>query len=112
VSASVTDEQIRDLAATAKPYSLVLMRWTSDRRMAGADAIELEHQRRLVTLRAGGVIAVLCPIASDTLAGMAIMTVPVDEARRLMTTDPCVAAGMMTFDAYRCHGFPGDGLPG
>lgn len=36
--------------------------------MDGADATELEHQRRMVSLRIDGVIAVLCPVASDTLS--------------------------------------------
>ncbi|WP_372350282.1 hypothetical protein [Streptomyces sp. KL116D] len=46
------DEQIRDLAATAKPYSLAILQWEPARTMDGADAIELEHQRRMVSLRA------------------------------------------------------------
>jgi hypothetical protein len=32
--------------------------------MDGADAIELEHQRRMVSLRAEGVIAILCPVCA------------------------------------------------
>jgi hypothetical protein len=108
---SVTDEQIRALAATAKPYSLALLHWGPQRAMAGADAVELEHQRRMVALRAEGVIAVLCPVASDTVAGVAIMTVPAEEAARIMAEDPCVRAGMMRVEVLPCHGFPGDALP-
>jgi hypothetical protein len=112
MNSTVTDEQIRDLAATAKPYSLVLLRWGPQRYQDGAEAIELEHQRRMVSLRAGGVIAILCPILSDTTAGMAVMTVPAEEAQEVMAEDPCVRAGMMTYEAYSCLGFPGDALPG
>ena len=46
MNAPVTDEQIRALAATAQPYSLAQLRWGQDRFQDGADAIELEHQRR------------------------------------------------------------------
>jgi hypothetical protein len=112
MATSVTDEQIRQLAATAKPYSLVLLRWGPERHMAGADAVELEHQRRMVSLRADGVIAILCPVGDDTLAGLAIMNLPPDAARDVMDDDPCVRAGMMACDVYPCHGFPGDALPG
>ncbi|WP_433512890.1 hypothetical protein ACQP2T_56070 [Nonomuraea sp. CA-143628] len=49
--------------------------------MDGAHAIELEHQRRMVSLRAEGVIAILCPVASDTVAGGAIMIVEAAESR-------------------------------
>ncbi|MGW0325666.1 hypothetical protein [Nocardia sp. NPDC003183] len=111
MSTTVTDEQIQALAATAEPLTLVLLHWAPGRMVDGADAIELEHQRRMVTLRADGVIAVLCPVASDTVAGVAIMTVPAEEASGLMAEDPCVRAGMMRCEVYPCHGFPGDALP-
>jgi hypothetical protein len=111
VATTVTDEQIRELAATAKPYSLALLSWGPERHMDGADAIELEHQRRMVSLRAEGVIAILCPVGSETLAGVAIMTLPPDEAREVMDGDPCVQAGMMVCEVHPCHGFPGDALP-
>jgi hypothetical protein len=39
------------------------------------------------------------------------MTVPPDEGETLMGDDPCVRAGMMTFDVHPGHGFPGDALP-
>lgn len=112
MSSTVTDEQIQSLAATAKPFSLAELRWAPGRFQDGADAIELEHQRRMVTLRADGVIAVLCPVLSDTVAGVAIMTVPPEEAEKVMAADPCVQAGMLTCEVLPCVGFPGDVLPG
>lgn len=84
--------------------------WGPKRNMDGASAIELEHQRRMVSLRAGGVIAVLCPVASDTIAG--VMTVPAEAATEILAEDPCVQAGMMHYEVHPCHGFPGDTLPG
>jgi hypothetical protein len=107
----ITDDQIRQLAATAKPYSLALLWWGPERHRAGADAIELEHQRRMVSLRGDRVIAMFCPVGSDTLAGLAIMTLPPDEAREVMDRDPCVGAGMMVCEIHACRGFPGDALP-
>jgi hypothetical protein len=109
---TVTDEQIQELAATGKPYSLVLLTWAPDRHQEGAEAIEREHQGRMVSLRAAGTIAVLCPVLSDALAGVAIMTETVDQAREIMAADPCVHAGMMTVEVLPCVGFPGDTLPG
>jgi hypothetical protein len=111
VSTTVTDEQIRQLAETAKPYSVALLWWGPERHRDGADAIEREHQRRMVSLRADGVIAILCPASSDDLAGVAIMTVPADEARDLMDADPCVQARMIRAEVHACSGFPGDSLP-
>jgi hypothetical protein len=107
----VTDEQIQALAATAKPFSIALLSWAPGRHQDGAGAIELEHQRRMVGLRADGVIAVLCPVMSDTRSGVAVMTVSPDEAATLMAADPCVQAGMMTVEVHPCGGFPGDAIP-
>lgn len=108
----VTDEQIQELAATARPFSLALLWWGSERHMDGAEAIERAHQRRILGLRADGVIAVLCPGGDDTLAGVAIMTVPPEEAEEIMAGDPCVQAGMIRCEVHPGAGFPGDTLPG
>jgi len=106
-----TDEQVQALAGTAQPFSLVVLRWAPGRHQDGADAIEREHQRRMVGLRAGGVIAVLCPVLSDEVAGVAVLTVTPEVADDLMAADPCVRAGMMTYEVLPCLGFPGDALP-
>ena len=111
MTTTVTDEQVRQLAATAKPFSVALLWWGPERHMDGAEAIEREHQRRMVSLRADGVIAILCPVGSDTLAGVAIMNVSPEEAERVMDGDPCVQAGMIVCEVHACHGFPGDALP-
>lgn len=112
MTTSVTDEQVRQLAQSAKPYSLGLLWWGPQRHQDGADAIEREHQRRMVSLRADGVIAILCPVGSETLAGVTIMNVPPEEATEVLDGDPCVQAGMMRHEVHPCHGFPGDALPG
>jgi hypothetical protein len=111
MSTNVTDEQIQQLAATAKPFSMALLSWADGRFQDGADAIELEHQRRMVSLRLDGTIVVLCPIPSDQRCGMAILNVPADEATTIMQDDPCVRSGMMTVEVHACFGFPGDTLP-
>jgi hypothetical protein len=107
----VTDEQIRQLGETAKPYSLALLWWGPERHMDGAEATEREHQRRMVSLRADGAIAILCPVGSETLAGVAIMNLPPAEARQVMDDDPCVRAGMIVCEVHSCRSFPGDTLP-
>ena len=111
MSVDITNDQIQELLATAKPFSVALLSWAPGRHQEGADAIELEHQRRMVSLHADGTIAVLCPVLSDTLAGVAIMTLPADDARVVMADDPCVQAGMMTVEVRPCLGFPDDTIP-
>lgn len=108
---TVTDEQVQALAATARRFTLLQLRWAADRHQEGSEAIEAAHQRRMVALRADGTIAVLCPVLSDTVAGVAVMTEEPDRAREIIADDPCVQAGMMTFEVLPCLGFPGDALP-
>lgn len=105
-----TDDQVQALAATAIPLSVVILRWNGARHRDGADRIEQEHQRRMVGLRGEGTIAVLCPVVSDTIAGIAVMTTSAEDAERVMNADPCVRAGMMTYEAHACLGFPGDAV--
>lgn len=112
MSTTITDEQVQALAATAKPFSLVQLTWAEGRGREGADEIEHAHQRRMVSLRADGVIAVLCPVLSDHVAGVAIMTEPAETAEQIMGADPCVRAGIMTLAVWPCLGFPGDTIPG
>ena len=111
MSVNITDDQIQELLGTAKPFSVALLSWAPQRHQDGAEAIELEHQRRMVSLHADGTIAVLCPVLSDTLAGVAVMTLAADGARAVMAEDPCVRAGMMTVEVQPCLGFPGDTVP-
>jgi hypothetical protein len=112
MSTTITDEQIQAVAATAQPFALVQLTWAEGRHQDGADAIELEHQRRMVSLRADGLIAVLCPVLSDRVAGVAVMTEPPEKAAVIMAEDPCIRAGMMTVEVLPCMGFPGDTIPG
>ncbi|VXC27155.1 hypothetical protein [Aeromicrobium sp. 9AM] len=112
MGAPITDEQIQDLAATARPFTVALLWWGPERHQDGAAAIELEHQRRMVSLRVDGTIAVLCPGGDDTLAGVAVMTVSPEEAEQVMAGDPCVQAGMIRVEVHPGAGFPGDTVPG
>jgi hypothetical protein len=108
---SVTDDEVRQLAATARPYSLAILRWGPARFQSGAIETESAHQRRMVELRWDGKIAILSPVTSDTICGVAILTVPLGEASDIMKGDPCVQLGIMTVEMLSCHSFPGDCLP-
>ena len=112
MNTTVTDEHIARLASTAKPYSVGLLWWGSERHQDGAEEIEREHQRRMVSLRADGVIVIRLPGGSDSLAGVAVMTVPSEDAAHILADDPCVRAGMMRAEVHPCHGFPVDAIPG
>jgi hypothetical protein len=110
VTLEITDEYMNEMLGQAKDYSFVLLQKTS---AFGTDSRPTiwEHGRRNFSLRAQGTLAIVCPITDDSpLAGVYIFNVSPDEARRIMSEDPGVQAGLFTFDVHPCRGFPGDAL--
>ncbi|MGZ4626132.1 MAG: hypothetical protein ACXV3S_07555 [Kineosporiaceae bacterium] len=111
MTAEITDAYMNEMRAQFRQYSLVLLRKTA--RFAGDDnwPIIWEHGRRNFSLRAQEVMPIVCPISDDSdLAGMCILDVEPDEARRIMAGDPAVRAGLFTVEVHTCRGFPGDAL--
>jgi hypothetical protein len=110
VTLEITDEYMNEMRGQAKDYSFVLLKKTPE---FGVDAWPTvwEHGRRNFWLRAQGMLAIVCPIADDSpLAGFYVFDVSPEEARRIMTEDPGVQAGLFTFEVHSCRGFPGDAL--
>ena len=106
----ITDEYMNEMRGQAKDYSFVLLTKTA---AFGEDSRPTvwEHGRRNFSLRAQGMVPIVCPITDDSaLAGFYVFNASPDEARRIMTEDPGVQAGLFTFDVHPCQGFPGDAL--
>lgn len=109
----ITDDYMRQMMGTTRPYAVVLLRRTDKLSEAGASAIVWEHGRRNFALRADGKLAVVCPIRDDDQwAGVGIFDATVEEARSIMEEDPAVKAGLLTYEVLATRSFPGDALPG
>ena len=109
----ITDEYMSEMQAKARTYSFVLLRRGARYSGPDADAIIWEHGRRNHSLRADGVLAVVCPVADDTeLAGFGVFDASVEETARIMAGDPAVQAGVLSYELHPVRGFPGDRLPG
>jgi hypothetical protein len=75
-------------------------------------AIIWTHGKRNASLRAAGLKPIICPIADGSeLAGVSVMTVTVEEADRIMSQDPAVQAGILTYELHPTRTFPGSTLP-
>jgi hypothetical protein len=110
--AAITDEFMQDMLATSKPYTLVLLRATPKLREPGMDAVAWEHGRRNFSLRAEGVLAIVCPIRDGSeWTGVGVFNAPADEVARIMDDDPGVQAGIFTYEVHPTRSFPGDCLP-
>jgi hypothetical protein len=111
--AAITDDFMRDMLANSKSYTVVLLKATARRLEPGADAIVWEHGRRNFSLRADGVLAIVCPMTDDSeWSGIGIFAAPADEVVHIMDEDPGVKAGIFTYEVHPVRGFAGDCLPG
>jgi hypothetical protein len=108
----ITDDFMRDMLAKSKPYTVVFLKATAKRGEPGSGAVVWEHGRRNFSLRAQGVLSIVCPITDDTdWSGVGIFNASADEVVSLMNDDPAVKAGIFTYELHPVRGFPGDGLP-
>ncbi|OHU97579.1 hypothetical protein [Mycobacterium talmoniae] len=106
-----TDDQMGQLLATAKPYSVVILRTGPNYGSDAAPGLIWEHGRRNFGLRDDGVLAVVLPVTDDSeVCGIGVFTGTVEETVAVMNDDPGVTAGVFTFEVHPCRGLPGDGL--
>jgi hypothetical protein len=77
-----------------------------------AEKIIWEHGRRNFTLRADGVLSLVCPISDGSdVSGIGIFNAPAEEVKKIMDEDPAVKAGVFVYEVHVCRSFPGDSLP-
>ena len=110
--ATITDEYMQQILPSARVYSAVILKATPKRQEPGADKIIWEHARRNFSLRADGLLSIVCPIADESdVRGVSIFNTSIEEAKKIMDEDPAVLAGVLTYEVHACRGFPGDSLP-
>jgi hypothetical protein len=109
----ITDDYMREHLTKTRAYAVVLLKAGEKYGEEGSDAIVWEHGRRNFSLRADGVMPIVCPVIDDTeLCGVAIFDTSVERANEIMQDDPGVRAGVFTFEVHPVRGFPGSVLPG
>ena len=109
---TITDEQMRALMTTTRSYCAVILRPGPKRHMAGVDDIIWEHGRRNFSLRAEGLLPIVCPVGDGSdLCGVGIFAVGLEEAASIMDADPGVKAKVFVYELHPCRSFPGDALP-
>ena len=109
--ADITDEFMRQMLAQTRTYTAVLLRRT-DRYGPDSDAIVWEHGRRNFSMRADGLLSIVCSIRDDSdLAGIGIFNATPEEVTALMEDDPGVQSGIFRYEVHPVRSFPGDALP-
>ena len=110
--AEITDDYMRSMLQQGKNYTLMILKNGPNRRIDGVDAIVWEHGRRNFSLRADGVLSIVCPVPDDSeVCGIGIFNADLDEVRAIMDGDPGVRQGVFVYEVHPCRGFPGSSLP-
>ena len=110
---TITDDDMRQMMPKAKAYCAVILKVGPKYNEPGVDKIIWEHGRRNFTLRAEGLLSIVCPIRDGgDVTGIGIFNTNLEETRKLMDDDPGVQAGVFVYELHACRGFPGDSLPG
>jgi hypothetical protein len=109
---TITDELMRAQMATTRSYCAVILRAGPNRHTDGVEHVIWEHGRRNFSLRADGLLSIVCPVSDDTdVCGIGIFAVDPEEAVSIMDDDPGVRAGVFVYEVHPCRSFPGDALP-
>jgi len=110
---AITDEYMQQMLTKTKEYHIVLLK-PGLRAVDHPDLKKLlwEHARRNFSLRADGVLSIVCPITAETgLSGIGIFNTSIEETKNIMDGDPGVQAAIFVYDIHPCRSFPGDSLP-
>ncbi len=108
----ITDEYMKQMSATAKPYTVVILKRGPAFKMPDAYPVVWEHGRRNYQLRAEGILSIVCPIPGDPeMAGIGIFNTDAEQTKEIMKDDPAVKENILVYEAYASKSFPGDSLP-
>ena len=110
---AITDEYMQQMLTKTKEYNIVLLK-PGPRADDYPDIKRTlwEHARRNFSLRADGLLSIVCPVTAETgVSGMGIFNTSVEETRNIMDGDPGVQTGIFVYEIHPCRSFPGDSLP-
>src|SRR5438093_6395284 len=109
MSDTISDEFMVEMLGKSKVYTIVFLKEGPERHSAEADAIVWEHGRRNFSLRADGVLAIVCPVTDDSdWSGVGIFNATPDEVGRILDDDPAVKAGVFTYEIHPVRSLAGD----
>lgn len=109
---TITDDQMRALMPTTRSYCAVILRAGPNLQVDGVDDVIWEHGRRNFSLRADGLLSIVCPVRDGSdVCGIGIFTVGPEETASIMDADPGVKAGVLVYEVHPCRSFPGDAFP-
>lgn len=111
--ATITDDYMKQMIATTKHYTIVILKQGPNFKMPGVEKIIWEHGRKNFSLKMEGLLPIVCPVSDESeLSGVGIFNAGMDEVKKIMDEDPGVKEGIFIYEMHVCRSFPGDKLPG
>jgi hypothetical protein len=108
----ITDEYMLEMLTKTRQYSVVLLRQGPHYFDEGSGEVIWEHGRRNFSLRAAGLLAIVCPVRDDSpWCGVGIFNATEEETAGILDGDPGVRAGVFEYEIHPVSSFPGDQLP-
>lgn len=110
--ATISNEFMMEMLGKTKEYTIVILKRGPNYGGEGHDKIIWEHGRRNFSLRADGLLSIVCPVRDGSeVTGLSIFKGSVEEVQQLMDEDPGVKVGTFVYETHPCRSFPGDSLP-
>ena len=107
----ITDEYMYEMLGKTREYCLVLLKPGTKCDHPDLKTIIWEHARRNFSLRAKGVLSIVCPVTVEaSLSGIGIFDASIEETKAIMDEDPAIMEGILDYEIYPCKSFPGDKL--
>ena len=109
---AITDEMMMQVLSTTKVYTLVVLRKGPKYGEGNAQQIIWEHVRQNLSLRADGLLSIVCPVKDDSeMAGIGIFDADAEQTKNIMDNDPAIKAGVLVYEIHPTRSFPKDSLP-
>ena len=109
---TITDEYMQEMIGKTKNYCIVILKPGPNFNTENARQVIWEHGRRNFSLKAEGLLPIVCPVPGNSgINGVGIFTSTEEETKKIMDGDPGVQEGIFIYEIHPCRSFPGDYLP-
>jgi hypothetical protein len=109
---NITDQFMQQMLGTTRNYTVVILKAGPHFESPDSNNILWEHGRRNFSLRASGLLSIVCPVRDQSdVKGIGIFNADAGETRQIMEEDPAVKEGILIFEIHPVKSFPGDSLP-
>jgi hypothetical protein len=109
---TITDDFMKQMLGTTKTFTIVILKTGPNMTRPDAPKIIWEHGRRNFSLRAEGLLSIVCPVLDTSeIKGIGIFNADLEKTKAIMDGDPGVREGIFVYEVHPTRSFPGDSLP-